>query len=343
MIGDSKKALWTNEETQRLIQLFADGQSCSRDQLQTEFPDRTLPALKTKVLRLKLSTRGRAWTRDEIDRLLALEASGVEPIDMVKSFEHRTHLSILHRLGLLRHRRSVRKLTPAILEKKESVNTDGTRSKPQYWTAEEDEILRKLVQRAKKADPEHWKVELGRLMSNSDNRQGLHPSRSVKTAIQRLNSLRHRGLPACARWTAEEDELLRAAVAAQIGPNFYPGIDLAADTSSSKDNDEGSQETPGKKAGRSKKRYLAPHSMELGGIDWSSVSERMGGRDKYNCRRRFMNMMTNRHVGSWTKEELESMKSLLLKYGDDWDRISQALGTRTPWQIYMKFRNEYLE
>lgn len=338
----NKAIPWTKEEIQRLTLLFADGRYSPPAELQAALPGRTLIAIKAKVIRLKLSTHGRAWTQDEIDTLKELDASGLKPIEMVKSFKYRTQTSIMLMISKLRPPTPIRKVSPAILTT--SSNQDHSfiiEPKPvthkQFWTPQEDENLRKLVQKAKEAYPDQWTRELRKILSDTEGRQGLHPSRSALTALRRLHSL-DRGEQNLGLWTAAEDKLLKDAVSTEIGPNFYPIIDLTIDAAKNKDD----QKSLKQEQDQPQKQYLTLYSKELRNIDWDSVAEQVQSKDQYSCRRRFLRKMTNRHHGSWTGQEFELLKKYLVEYGEDWRKISRALGTRTPTQVKTKYTHAFL-
>jgi hypothetical protein len=64
--------------------------------------------------------------------------------------------------------------------------------------------------------------------------------------------------------------------------------------------------------------------------NWSDIAAKLGGRSGKQCRERYHNHLKNDIVkGHWTKEEDATIKSLQLKYGNQWALIAKALPGRS--------------
>ncbi|KAG0042087.1 hypothetical protein BGZ83_000914 [Gryganskiella cystojenkinii] len=262
------------------------------------------------------------WTDQEKKTIVALDAAGVDSVEMMKSLPGRSHYAILTYLRKVRPRPSREDIlaivTGANEQERQRAWSHQQRSSSQEqeqhqqlqfkekptveknsrkaWTKEEDAIVERLVKRAEDTI-QSLRISRGvlnRLMNDTHMRQGLAPHRSSVSVRSRWKILQSgRGTLWKKPWTTKEDDLLTAAVASVLGPDFYLEVDLRPPEPTVDKQNRESDNKHDKQ--RRRLRLDSPHLTKL---DWSAVAIKFGTtRSAEACRRRFLAQHNNKSRG----------------------------------------------
>jgi len=198
------------------------------------------------------------------------------------------------------------------------------------WTEAEDAVLENLVQKAMETQPDRWRRELSRLLSDPNVRLGLDPSRSFAKSIQRLDQIQSQHFVSKKQWTPGEHELLTKAVSSQTGRTFD---ERPARLHTGEDQSEHSSSIDH----RQKTEPSGIQLESLKEVNWRRVALEVGTKDHDQCRRRFALFNGNHAKGPWSSKEFELFKQGVAQYGQDWKKIASLVGTRTPGQTRSKY------
>ncbi|KAG0044882.1 hypothetical protein BGZ83_009842 [Gryganskiella cystojenkinii] len=220
--------------------------------------------------------------------------------------------------------------------------------KTRVWTPEEDAVLQKHVLEAERANVRHlWSVVGAKLTEEPGW------SRTLSVIKQRWKRLNQQcSLPR--RWSKDESQRMLNAILEQVGPEFYPRINIRGPEGRyfvgngrhkkeqgrveegrflSKDvkaeGDSGHLEDEDNKEYKSKKKLLDAGSPELTGLNWPLIVSKVGTRSRHSIRSQFYYRHHNGNTGPWSENEVAKLREGFTRFGADWQAISTFMGTRT--------------
>lgn len=200
------------------------------------------------------------------------------------------------------------------------------------WTAEEDALLRRLVE--KNIDipaPTLWtKVSGGDVAGSLLLRAPIACSRRWKH-LQPPRAIQ------VGRWTKVEELRLQRAISKQLEGKYQVIVDVlvgqpAATENPLKDRFPELQQLQGQEG----LPILKLGSKELGKLSWVQIAENVKSRDEQTCREHFYSVYHTGARGYWTEEESRRMKEGLKMFGKDFWKVSEHIGTRSPLQVAKK-------
>ncbi|KAG0007364.1 hypothetical protein BGZ80_004739, partial [Entomortierella chlamydospora] len=195
------------------------------------------------------------------------------------------------------------------------------------FSAQEKELLAKLVHKYRN-DPEMWtKVSGGRLMDEEGSPRLNRPVQSCKSAWNAMNRDESINL---GPWDKYEQRRLEKAIRSQVGDEYEIRLDV---------NEEGLDEANQSATAASEpttKPVLRMGNSVLQGLDWKKIARKVGTRNAKQCRSRFYSSTHNGVTGFWTATEIEGLKEGFRLYGRQWDKVAAHVGSRSISQVRMK-------
>jgi hypothetical protein len=321
---------WEDGEDRRLYQLVKEGMNAF-DIYANHFRDRSSQAVNLRA----------SWAAN-LARIQDQQArDGVRPgeIDIAKSVAGEAGAPPLRTVY-----DKTRKVVKA--NRREANSDDGPTQRPytskrasflkKEWTAEEDALLRQLVER-NIGLPEQtlWtKVSGGNVAGSfllrapvacSRRWMHLHPSQESRDG----------------HWTKAEDLRLQKAISKQLEGKYQVIVDVLLGQPTATENRlkdwcphlqqlQGQEGLPILKLG----------SKQLKMLSWIQIAEEVKSRNDQACRDHFYSVYNTAARGHWTKEESRRMKEGQEMFGKDYWKIAEHIGTRSPSQVTNKICNQ---
>ncbi|GJJ79133.1 hypothetical protein EMPS_11492 [Entomortierella parvispora] len=355
---------WSKDELDRLKYFYSDGRNPTIRSILSFFPGRSRPAIACQLPKITELIPRKRWSPQENARLLELHDAGVTTLEMLKDLPGRTQEAIaVHLRGLLSDSGRIigkRMVSASVLGEEKGQDSDyssaqshgaiitsaGLKKPMIYWTEEEDDILKGLVQKAKDRNPDRWSHELALMLSDPVERQGLAMTRTHHTCLARLNRLQTQPfvLNSGNTWTADEDHLLMKSVYSQLGIRMNSISNPSIPNHEENGIDERSQVLEDlngslKKLGE-KESWPKLNADQLKTVDWHRVALDHGTRQAESCQRRFDSHFKLQKGKRWTADEVEKLKDGLKQYGRDWAKVAAVVDTKTASQVASKYLND---
>lgn len=205
-------------------------------------------------------------------------------------------------------------------------SNDGRTIRPKYWTAEEDEKLRKAVEQY---GPRHWK-DIATFV----------PGRTHVQCLQRWNKVLKPGLRKGA-WTEEEDLTLTQLVeSSDSQPNWSEIADSIPGRSAKQCRERWSFNLdPSINKGEwtaEEDRILLDSQVKLGN-KWSQIAMLLPGRTENAIKTRHKSIIRAKRR-EWRPSEDALLLSYQRDYGNRWDEIAARLSNRTKNAVKMRFK-----
>ena len=360
----SKKtsAPWSKDEIDRFDYLYSDGKNPTIRSILSLFPGRTRAALYRRGFLHRDPVHRKIWSSEEKARLLEMHSAGTTTFEILKYFPGRTEKAVIGKLNrslpdsyFADRKRTVSSSVLGQGNREEGGNNSNdqeggaivtpvpVRRRLNYWTKEEDDTLRNLVQKAKERNPDRWTHEFSRILSDSKERNGLATTRSLDTCTRRWGRLETRPFVARNTWTEHEDDLLKKSVYSRLGIQLNSTSNTQFTTHLKIEDNNGlsqsNQPTGTLKINKKKEQWPEVSIEKLKALDWHQVALDVGSRDRDGCRVRFDTHFQLKRGQKWTEKETELLKEGLRMHGRDWAKVASVVGTRAATQVRKKYEN----
>ncbi|KAG0284732.1 Myb-like DNA-binding domain protein [Linnemannia gamsii] len=202
-------------------------------------------------------------------------------------------------------------------------------SRRKEWTADEDALLRRLVER----NIDLPASTLWAKVSGGDV-DGSLLLRAPVACSRRWKHLQPPRGSQIGRWTKVEELRLQKAISNQLKGKYQVIVDVlvgqpTATENPLKDRFPELQQLQGQEG----LPILKLGSKQLGMLSWVQIAEQVKSRDERDSRDHFYNVYHTGARGYWTEEESRRMKEGLQMFGKDFWKVSEHIGTRSPSQV----------
>ncbi|KAG0251038.1 hypothetical protein BG011_007888 [Mortierella polycephala] len=247
-----------------------------------------------------------SWTTEEDSLLAGYVKKGADLRDIIEFFPNRTVSSIDSRMNKIWHQLKT-DLPPTQLKARKSPF-------PRAWTKEEDERLRILMSRIPQGSPTalNWSAISNAFMD------GKRLARTTTSCKRRWSIIKPDSCLMHGSWELDESRKLVKEILEQI--ESPDGADTSTDSFPNLED---------------RIRQLSLKDMHK--VDWQAAAINVGSRSDSQCRSHVYNNLRSVKKGSWSSEEVAQLHQGLKEHGYDWNKIGEAIPTRSPFQIKRKF------